>query len=65
MAIDLGTSVEQAIITAAGISDLNLDPGSMQVVLGTDPTTTVRFTLVVSVATDQVKAAIAAAVSGA
>jgi len=65
MAIDLGTSVEQAIISAAGISNLNLDPGSMQIALVQDPTTTVRFTLVVDVPTDTVRAAITAAVSGA
>lgn len=65
MAIELGSSVEQAIITAAGIGNLNLDPGSMVIALVEDPLTTVRFTLVVDVPSDTVRAAIAAAVSGA
>lgn len=65
MAIDLGTGVEQAIIAAAGIGSLNLDPGSMQIAVVEDPTTTVRFTLVVDVPSDTVRQAIAAAVSGA
>lgn len=65
MAIDLGTGVEQAIIAAAGIQALNLDPGSMQIILVNDPVTTVRFTLVVEVPSDAVRAAIATAVNGA
>lgn len=65
MAIDLGTSVEQAIIAAAGIQNLNLDPGSMQITLVNDPITTVRFTIVVDVPTAQVRAAIASAVDSA
>lgn len=63
MGIDLGTGVEQAVITAAGIQDLNIDPGSMQVSALGDPVTTVRFTLVVEVPSDAVRAAITAAIT--
>jgi hypothetical protein len=65
MSVELGTSVEQAIIASAGIGQLNLDPGSMQIDLIGDPMTTVRFTLVVAVPSDAVRSAIAAAVADA
>lgn len=62
MAINLGDEFEQAIIQAAGLEGLNLDPGSMEIGLLYDPVTTVRFTVVVDVPYDAVRAAIAATI---
>ncbi|KQQ65085.1 hypothetical protein [Microbacterium sp. Leaf320] len=61
-ALNLGDEFEQAIISAAGLEGLNLDPGSMEIGLLNDPTTTVRFTLVVDVPYEAVRAAIADAI---
>lgn len=60
--LTLGSDFEQAIIQAVGLQDLNLDPGSMVIDLVNDPVTTVRFTLVVDVPVEAVKAAIADAI---
>jgi len=60
--VNLGDDFERAIIEAAGLEDLNLDPGSMRVGLLNDPMTTVRFTLVVDVPFEAVRAAMAAAI---
>ncbi|MEV4735566.1 MULTISPECIES: hypothetical protein [unclassified Microbacterium] len=62
-ALNLGSDFEQAIIAAAGLEGLNLDPGSMEIGLLNDPVTTVRFTLVVDVPHEAVRAAIAAAIA--
>lgn len=64
-ALSLGPEFEEAIIAAAGIGHLNLDPGSMRIDLINVPETTVRFTLVVTVPGEAVKAAVEAAVSSA
>lgn len=60
--LNLGDNFEQAIIAAAGLESLNLDPGSMQIGLLNDPVTTVRFTLVVEVPYGAVRSAIAAVI---
>lgn len=60
--LNLGDSFEQAIVTAAGLDGLNLDPGSMQIGLLNEPVTTVRFTLVVDVPYEAVRTAIADAI---
>jgi len=62
MTLNLGAGFEQAIIAAAGLQDLNLDPGSMLIGPVNDPITTVRFTLVVEVPGDVVREAIADAI---
>lgn len=61
-ALNLGDEFERKIIEAADLQDLNLDPGSMKIGLLYDPITTVRFTLVVDVPYEAVRAAIAAAI---
>lgn len=62
MSLDLGAGFEQAIIAAAALQHLNLDPGSLQIGPVNDPVTTVRFTLVVEVPGDVVREAIAQAI---
>ena len=61
-ALNLGAEFEQSIIAAAGLEGVNLDPGSMEIGLLNEPLTTVRFTIVVDVPGDAVRAAIAAAI---
>lgn len=65
MAVVLGAGFEQAVIAAAGLQGLNLDPGSMRIDQVDEPVVTVRFTLVVQVPAEQVRAAIVEAVGGA
>lgn len=62
MAVEFGPQFEQAIIAAAGLEDLNLDPGSMRIDLVNDPVTTVRFTVVADVPVEAVRAALAATI---
>lgn len=62
MSVNLGPDFEQAIISAAGLEGLNIDPGSMRIGLVNAPVTTVRFTLVVDMPGDVVREAIAEAV---
>lgn len=62
MSVNLGAEFEQAIIAAAGLQDLNLDPGSIRIGPVNDPMTTVRFTLVVDVPGEVVREAIAQAI---
>lgn len=62
MSLNLGARFEQAIIAAAGLQGLNLDPGSLQIGPVNDPLTTVRFTLVVEVPGSVVREAIAEAI---
>ena len=60
----LGTAFEQAIIAAAGLEGLNLEPGSLRVDTITEPETTVRFTLVLQVPGSVVKQAASAVLAG-
>lgn len=62
MSVNLGAGFEQAIIAAAGLQGLNLDPGSIRIGPVNDPMTTVRFTLVVDVPGEVVREAIAQAI---
>ena len=62
MTLNLGAKFEEAIVAAAGLQDLNLDPGSMLIGPVNDPITTVRFTLVVEVPGETVREAIAQAI---
>lgn len=62
MAVEFGPEFETAIIAAAGLQELNIDPGSMRIDLLNDPVTTVRFTIVVDVAVAAVRAALADAI---
>ena len=60
----LGPEFEQAIIVAAGVQGLNLEPGSLRVDTVTEPETTVRFTLVLQVPGSVVRQAAAAVLAG-
>lgn len=57
----LGADFERAIAEAAGVGELNLEPGSLRVDTVTDPVTTVRFTLVLQVPSVVVRQAAVAA----
>lgn len=63
MSVSLGEQFEKTIIAAAGVGGLNIDPGSMRIDLVNAPVTTVRFTIVVDVPGEVVRAAIADAVT--
>lgn len=62
MTVNLGADFENAIIAAAGLQSLNLDPGSLRLGPVNDPMTTVRFTLVIEMPGDVVREAIAQAI---
>ena len=64
MQLDLGPGFEQAMIVAAGVEGLNIDPASMRIGPVNHPDTTVRFTLVVTVPGEVVEAAIQDAIGG-
>ncbi|MFF2054124.1 hypothetical protein ACFVU2_21135 [Leifsonia sp. NPDC058194] len=58
MPIALGPAFETAVLTLAGIDPTTIDPGSLDItLLNPAGDTTVRCTLVLSVNTDAVKAA--------
>ena len=60
----LGPEFEQAIIAAAEVQGLNLEPGSLRIDTITLPDTTVRFTLVLQVPGSVVKQAASAVLAG-
>jgi hypothetical protein len=62
LAVEFGPEFEEAIIAAAGLQELNIDPGSMRIDLLNAPVTTVRFTLVVDVPVEAVTAALTEAI---
>lgn len=57
--LSLGAGFEAAIIAAAGVEHLNIEPGSLRIDTVTEPETTVRVTLVLSVPGVSVKQAAA------
>lgn len=59
--LSLGPMFEQAIIAAAGVEGLNVEPGSLRIDTVTEPDTTVRVTLVLTVPGVAVKQAAVAA----
>ncbi|MFF2274217.1 hypothetical protein ACFVTX_18225 [Agromyces sp. NPDC058136] len=61
--LSFGPEFEQVIAEAAGLKELSVEPGSLEIELVNAPMTTVRFTVLVDLPVEAVRAAISDALS--
>lgn len=59
--INLGPEFEAAVLAAAGLQGLNVEPGSVRIDTLASPVTTVRFTVTAAVGFEALQAAAGAA----